>query len=225
MPDDYAVGSSTPLPDAPTPGDLLSGSHPHQRLSSLRPPPPYSVFVTNLTIIAPVPPVTIPLAVPIPIPGFISRRLGPRSRGADPPRELVRSANLQVEPGEVLAIAGGSGSGKTTLLNAIAGRLGNLDTTGSVSFVRTRCGDNNGPISDLKGSQGVGIGEGKQIRKIVGFVRQVSLKFPCSDAPRGPFADVADRRNAGRLSPPLSHRPGDPHIRCIPTTSEVRIAS
>lgn len=69
-------------------------------LSSLAPPQPYAVHVDNLTIVAPVPPLVIPLAIPIPIPGFV-RRWSKKDFVA---RELVRGVNLRVEPGEVLAM-------------------------------------------------------------------------------------------------------------------------
>lgn len=43
----------------------------------------------------------------------VSRRMGSR--------EILREMSLSVEPGELLAIAGGSGAGKTTLLEILAG--------------------------------------------------------------------------------------------------------
>lgn len=72
-------------------------------LSTLKPPPPYSVSVHDLTICAPVIPWTIPLGVPVPVPAFIRRAIKGKDND-EIPRELVRSVNLQVVPGEVLAM-------------------------------------------------------------------------------------------------------------------------
>ena len=43
----------------------------------------------------------------------VSRRVGGR--------QLLHNMSLSVEPGELVAIAGGSGAGKTTLLEVLAG--------------------------------------------------------------------------------------------------------
>lgn len=154
-----------------------SVSDPSDLLSSLRPPPPYAVRVTNLTIVAPIPPITIPLAIPIVLPAFLTR--GRTSSGEQrTPTELVRAVNLVVEPREVLAIAGGSGSGKTTLLHAIACRLGDLEVAaGEVTFVpRTAEGETGRRGSAEKEGRELGSGRRKGVSKIIGFVRQVS---PC----------------------------------------------
>ncbi|KAM0752952.1 P-loop containing nucleoside triphosphate hydrolase protein [Meredithblackwellia eburnea MCA 4105] len=117
--------NNSPIPNSPAVSSILE---------TLKPPPAYAVQVSNLTLLAPPPKITIPLAIPIPLPSF----LHPKSARDRLPTELVRSVNIRVEPGELLAIAGGSGSGKTTLLNALAGRLGDLkvlDNGGKLEFL------------------------------------------------------------------------------------------
>jgi hypothetical protein len=72
-------------------------------LGSLRPPDPYAVTVSNLTIAAPLPACTIPRAVPITVPKAVQRRMM-KGKDAAVPKELVRGVNLQVGAGEVLAM-------------------------------------------------------------------------------------------------------------------------
>lgn len=81
---------------------------PHQRdslLSTLRQPPPYSVSVTDLTIAAPVPAWTIPLAIPITVPKRVQKLvMGRKRREQTVPKELVRMVNLTIRPGELCAM-------------------------------------------------------------------------------------------------------------------------
>lgn len=145
---------------------------PHQRdslLSTLRQPPPYSVSVTDLTIAAPVPAWTIPLAIPITVPKRVQKLvMGRKRREQTVPKELVRMVNLTIRPGELCAIVGGSGSGKTTLLNIIACRMGNLEVmSGSVAF---------NPLSKEK--KELGLASRKGVSKIIGYVRQDDFLLP-----------------------------------------------
>lgn len=80
----------------------LDSIDPSSLLSSLRPPQPYSVHVQDLTIVAPIPQLVIPLAIPIPIPEF-ARRWSRKEREVVA-KELVRGVSARVEPGEVLAM-------------------------------------------------------------------------------------------------------------------------
>ena len=59
------------------------------------------------------------------------RRIG-RRFGTDPPLDALIDVDLEVYPGEWLAIAGPSGSGKSTLLN-IMGLL-DVQTSGTYRF-------------------------------------------------------------------------------------------
>lgn len=70
--------------------------------SSLR-PPPYSVAVTNLTIVAP------PSSRRLPIIGISL----PNWSKSDNSQEIIRGVNLDISSTEVLALIGGSGSGKS----------------------------------------------------------------------------------------------------------------
>ncbi|KAK4700817.1 hypothetical protein P7C70_g5427, partial [Phenoliferia sp. Uapishka_3] len=161
------IASTTPPPDD-------SEEAGHSLLAGLRPPPQFSVRVHNLTIVSPPPPITIPIGVPIPLPSFLTRSMNSQARLAT---ELVRSANLEVEPGELLAIAGGSGSGKTTLLMALCGRLGDLQAaSGEVSFVPHSRSERGSGLGD--GGKNVGLEDMKSLRKIVGFVRQEDCLLP-----------------------------------------------
>lgn len=63
---------------------------------------PLGVRVSQVTIVAPVPQWSIPLAVPITVPRFVQRRL--QKGQAMEPKELVRDVNLEVQPGEMLAM-------------------------------------------------------------------------------------------------------------------------
>lgn len=71
-------------------------------LSALPPPPPFAVVVTDLCIDAPVPQWTVPLAIPITVPRWLQARLQ-KGEGAVP-KALVRDVNVDIVPGEVLAM-------------------------------------------------------------------------------------------------------------------------
>ncbi|CEQ39426.1 SPOSA6832_00937 [Sporobolomyces salmonicolor] len=126
--DSAAEGRS---PSGENPAVLPPAAVDESLLAQLRPPAPYAIVVSGLTITAPIPRWTIPMAVPVTVPMWAQRRL---QRTQPLPKELVREVNLEVNPGEVLAILGGSGSGKTTLLNTIAARIGDLGIDGSIIY-------------------------------------------------------------------------------------------
>ncbi|GAA6063063.1 hypothetical protein JCM10212_003008 [Sporobolomyces blumeae] len=145
-------------------------------------PTPYACVVDDLTISAPVPQWTIPMAIPITVPRWVQRRL---QKDEAVPKTLVRNVDLDVKPGEVLAIIGGSGSGKTTLLNAIADRVGNLDlTTGSIAYTpfssssnplasKAVGADSDGSHTPTKRSSSF------KAKKVIGYVRQDDFLMPC----------------------------------------------
>lgn len=70
-------------------------------------PRPFRVDVQNLTIAAPPPALTIPLAIPITVPRSVQRRVQAWTRKTEDvpvPTTLVHNASLSVLPGEVLAM-------------------------------------------------------------------------------------------------------------------------
>ncbi|GAA5992258.1 hypothetical protein JCM10908_001843 [Rhodotorula pacifica] len=143
---------------------------------------PVAVRVINATISAPVPQWSIPLAVPITVPRFVQRRL---QKGKQlEAKELVRNVNLQVEPGQMLAIIGGSGSGKTTLLNAIAGRSGGLEMpTGSIDILAAGA---DSQATTVDGGGGIApathacesVLRPRDAKKVIGYVRQDDFLLP-----------------------------------------------
>ncbi|GAA5886465.1 hypothetical protein JCM6882_001645 [Rhodosporidiobolus microsporus] len=178
---DDAAASPSPGPDQP--------GHPQDDpsiLSSLKPPPAVAIVVRGLSIQAPVPELTIPLAVPIKVPRFIQRRL--QKGEAAVPRELLREVSMEVRPGEVLAIIGGSGSGKTTLLNVVAGRAGNLELpAGTVDYLPLSSSSSSTspsakpskrssrPVTPSSSASSLSL---KQAKKRIGYVRQTDDLLP-----------------------------------------------
>ncbi|GAA5875055.1 hypothetical protein JCM3774_003416 [Rhodotorula dairenensis] len=164
------------MEDTKSPGAMASdGAAPLARSIA-----PVAVRVIDATISAPVPQWSIPLAVPITVPRFVQRRLQKGEQVA--PKELVRNVNLEVQPGQMLAIIGGSGSGKTTLLNAIAGRSGGLDMpTGSIDIVTagtdsqaTTVNGDGRPESHAS----AGVLRPREAKKVIGYVRQDDFLLP-----------------------------------------------
>ncbi|GAA5939117.1 uncharacterized protein JCM15063_004431 [Sporobolomyces koalae] len=145
-------------------------------LSKLQ-PRPFQCYVSNLTIAAPVPPWTIPMAIPITVPRWIQQRIQ-RNDDKAVPKEIVRGVNLEVKAGEVLAIIGGSGSGKTTLLNAIADRAGNLELTdGSISYSPLSFEPTRSDRAPKPSPNGAGPTSFKA-KKVIGYVRQDDYLLP-----------------------------------------------
>ncbi|GAA5870410.1 hypothetical protein JCM8547_004025 [Rhodosporidiobolus lusitaniae] len=127
-------------------------------LASLPPPLPLVVRVKGLQVQAPVPQWQLPL-----VPVEVRKPKRFMKDGEEVPTELLRGVNLEVKPGEVLAIIGGSGSGKTTLLNVLAGRAGNLLTPeGKIEF---------SPVDSSPLTL-------KQAKKRIGYVRQIDTLLP-----------------------------------------------
>ncbi|KAK4057385.1 ATP-binding cassette transporter snq2 [Microbotryomycetes sp. JL221] len=178
-----------PLPVA---GGDAGGRRQDGALYDLARPEPYRVVVEDLTIAAPAPAWTIPMAIPITVPRMIQDRIQAHQRkkhGSDrhipQPTILVNEASLTVEPGQMLAIIGGSGSGKTTLLTAIASRLGGLLTSGIVSFYptsatsrRTSASAATLPHSDERATSQEEAASTSAARKVVGYVRQDDALLP-----------------------------------------------
>lgn len=89
--------------DPPSPGSTTVEPPSTSSLLAALQPPPFQCSVTNVTISAPVPQWTIPMAIPIVVPRWVQRRLQSKS-GAPSPKEIVRGVNLDVKAGEVLAM-------------------------------------------------------------------------------------------------------------------------
>ncbi|KAG0658490.1 hypothetical protein C6P46_005733 [Rhodotorula mucilaginosa] len=143
---------------------------------------PVAVRVSDATIAAPVPQWSIPLAVPITIPRFVQRRL---QKGKQlEPKDLVRNVNLEVKPGQMLAIIGGSGSGKTTLLNAIAGRSGGLEmSSGSIDVVAAGNDSQQTTVDGTERPSPTAHATANPLRpkdakKFIGYVRQDDFLLP-----------------------------------------------
>ncbi|GAA5902258.1 hypothetical protein JCM8208_007242 [Rhodotorula glutinis] len=138
---------------------------PSSLLARLPPPTPYHVVVRGLSIQAPVPRWTVPVAIPFTVPRWIQRRL--QKGGEAMPTELVRNVSVDIAAGEVLALIGGSGSGKTTFLNVLAGRVGNLELpTGGIVY---------STANDAAGSRSSTLSAAK---KVIGYVRQDDALLP-----------------------------------------------
>jgi len=86
--------------DPPSPSSSKEGFN-DSLLSSLQ-PAPFQVSVQDLTIAAPAPQWTVPMAIPITVPRSIQRRLQKEENAIQ--KEIVRRVNLEVKAGEVLAM-------------------------------------------------------------------------------------------------------------------------
>lgn len=90
--------------DGGTPGKLgeQGPAAPSSSPTTARSIAPVGVRVDGVTVAAPIPQWSIPLAVPITVPRFIQRRL--QKGQAIEAKELVRDVHLDIEPGQMLAM-------------------------------------------------------------------------------------------------------------------------
>lgn len=69
-------------------------------LSSLPPPPPFDLRVTNLTVGVPPPSHYLPLPIPIPIPAFLRKKTPDDTR----PKAILTDVSAECHAGEMLAM-------------------------------------------------------------------------------------------------------------------------
>ncbi|KDE04252.1 hypothetical protein MVLG_05280 [Microbotryum lychnidis-dioicae p1A1 Lamole] len=156
-------GSSAMDIEGPNAGPSQTG------LAGLPAPESYSLSVKSLSIVAPPPEWSIPLAIPITVPRSVQKRLNKSKELLA--KELLRNVNVEVRAGEVLALIGGSGSGKTTLLDTIACRNTTLEiSSGSVTFAPEDFGSIPTGATRSKGKVNT--------RKLIGYVRQEDFLLP-----------------------------------------------
>ncbi|SCV69195.1 BQ2448_2215 [Microbotryum intermedium] len=132
----------------------------HPGLAGLPGPESYTLSVKSLSIVAPPPEWSIPLAIPITVPRSVRKHLD-KGKGSVA-KELLRNVNVEVRAGEVLAF---------TLLDTIACRNTTLEiSSGSVTFAPQDFGSSPPGANHAKGKV--------DTRKLIGYVRQEDFLLP-----------------------------------------------
>ncbi|SGY73967.1 BQ5605_C005g03332 [Microbotryum silenes-dioicae] len=176
-------GSSAMDIEGPNAGPSQTG------LAGLPAPESYSLSVKSLSIVAPPPEWSIPLAIPITVPRSVQKRLNKSKELLA--KELLRNVNVEVRAGEVLAFFGdvrrapfecsslyakadiGSRFSfkNSTLLDTIACRNTTLEiSSGSVTFAPEDFGSIPTGATRSKGKVNT--------RKLIGYVRQDDFLLP-----------------------------------------------